>query len=187
MRIRARPVWSYFYAKINFFKRKESEVMKKKMEQVNNVKIMIIAIGSALSSLLGVLAFPCVLMITSNLVDYATGLIASKFRNQDINSYRSIRGIFKKIAMWLLVVVGAIVDEVIKYSTAQIGLDIKISFLIASIVSVWITCNEIISILENIQDIGVPIPKFLKPLVKNIRSQVESKADILEDTDKGDE
>ena len=75
----------------------------------------------------------------------------------------------------------------IKYSTAQIGLDIKISFLIASIVSVWITCNEVISILENIQDIGVPIPKFLKPLVKNIRSQVESKADILEDTDKGDE
>lgn len=154
--------------------------MKKKMEQVNNAKIMIIAIGSALSSLLGVLAFPCALMITSNLVDYATGLIASKFRNQDINSYRSIRGIFKKIAMWLLVVVGAIVDEVIKYSTAQIGLDIKISFLIASIVSVWITCNEVISILENIQDIGVPIPGFLKPLVKNIRSQVEHQTDILE-------
>lgn len=157
------------------------------MEQVNNAKIMIIAIGSALSSLLGVLAFPCWIMIISNLFDYATGLIASKFRNQDINSYRSIRGIFKKVAMWALVAVGAILDEIIKYSTAQIGVDVKIQFLIASIVSIWITCNEVISILENIQDIGVPIPKFLKPLVKNIRSQVESKADILEDADKGDE
>lgn len=157
------------------------------MEQVNNAKIMIIAIGSAVSSLLGVLAFPCWLMIISNLFDYATGLIASKFRNQDINSYRSIRGIFKKVAMWALVAVGAILDEIIKYSTAQIGVDVKIQFLIASIVSIWITCNEAISILENIQDIGVPIPKFLKPLVKNIRSQVESKADILEDTDKGDD
>lgn len=161
--------------------------MKKKMEQVNNAKIMIIAIGSAVSSLLGVLAFPCWLMVISNLFDYATGLIASKFRNQDINSYRSIRGIFKKVAMWALVAVGAILDEIIKYSTAQIGVDVKIQFLIASIVSIWITCNEAISILENIQDIGVPIPKFLKPLVKNIRSQVENKADILEDTDKGDE
>lgn len=161
--------------------------MKKKMEQVNNAKIMIIAIGSAISSLLEVLAFPCWLMVISNLFDYATGLIASKFRNQDINSYRSIRGIFKKVAMWALVAVGAILDEIIKYSTAQIGVDVKIQFLIASIVSIWITCNEVISILENIQDIGVPIPKFLKPLVKNIRSQVESKADILEDTDKGDE
>lgn len=157
------------------------------MEQVNNAKIMIIAIGSAVSSLLGVLAFPCWLMVISNLFDYATGLIASKFRNQDINSYRSIRGIFKKVAMWALVAVGAILDEIIKYSTAQIGVDVKIQFLIASIVSIWITCNEAISILENIQDIGVPIPKFLKPLVKNIRSQVENKADILEDTDKGDE
>ena len=100
--------------------------------------------------------------------------------NQDINSYRSIRGIFKKIAMWLLVVVGAIVDEMIKYSTAQIGIDIKVQFLIASIVAIWITCNEVISILENIQDIGVPIPGFLKPLVKNIRSQVEHQTDILE-------
>lgn len=107
-------------------------------------------------------------------------MFASKFRNQDINSYRSIRGIFKKIAMWLLVVVGAIVDEMIKYSTAQIGIDIKVQFLIASIVAIWITCNEVISILENIQDIGVPIPGFLKPLVKNIRSQVEHQTDILE-------
>ena len=80
----------------------------------------------------------------------------------------------------MLVVVGAIVDEMIKYSTAQIGIDIKVQFLIASIVAIWITCNEVISILENIQDIGVPIPGFLKPLVKNIRSQVEHQTDILE-------
>ena len=134
--------------------------MKKNMEQANYVKAIITGILAFLSSLLGILAIPCGLMVSSNLVDYGTGLIASKFRNQDINSYRSIRGIFKKIAMWLLVVVGAIVDEMI--------------------VAIWITCNEVISILENIQDIGVPIPGFLKPLVKNIRSQVEHQTDILE-------
>lgn len=154
--------------------------MKKNMEQANYVKAIITGILAFLSSLLGILAIPCGLMVSSNLVDYGTGLIASKFRNQDINSYRSIRGIFKKIAMWLLVVVGAIVDEMIKYSTAQIGIDIKVQFLIASIVAIWITCNEVISILENIQDIGVPIPGFLKPLVRNIRSQVEHQTDILE-------
>ena len=142
--------------------------MKKNMEQANYVKAIITGILAFLSSLLGILAIPCGLMVSS------------KYRNQDINSYRSIRGIFKKIAMWLLVVVGAIVDEMIKYSTAQIGIDIKVQFLIASIVAIWITCNEVISILENIQDIGVPIPGFLKPLVKNIRSQVEHQTDILE-------
>ena len=46
-------------------------------------------------------------------------------------------------------------------------------FLIACIVAMWLICNEIISILENIQDMGVKIPAFLQPLVKHIRSQVE--------------
>lgn len=41
---------------------------------------------------------------------------------------------------------------------------------------VWIICNEIISILENIKDIGAPVPPFLLPLLKNLKSQVEEVA-----------
>lgn len=40
----------------------------------------------------------------------------------------------------------------------------------------WIICNEIISILENIKDIGAPVPPFLLPLLKNLKSQVEEVA-----------
>ncbi len=161
--------------------------MKKKMEQANNIKIMLTAIVAFLSSLLGVLAVPVYLMVLCNVVDYITGLIASKYRAEDINSYKSIRGIFKKVCMWLLVVVGAIVDQLLVYATNMMGIALPFTFLVACIVAVWIDCNEIISILENIKDAGGKIPAFLEPLVKNIRSQVESKADILEDTDKGDE
>lgn len=155
--------------------------MKKNMEQANYLKAIVIGIGSFLTSILGVLAIPTVLMVASNVTDYITGLIASKFREQDINSYRSMRGIFKKVGMWLLVIVGAILDVLLEYSLANLGIQIPFSFPVASIVEVWITCNEIISNLENIQDIGVNIPGFLKPLVKNIRSQVEHQADILQE------
>lgn len=140
--------------------------MKKNMEQANYLKAIVIGIGSFLTSILGVLAIPTVLMVASNVTDYITGLIASKFREQDINSYRSMRGIFKKVGMWLLVIVGAILDVLLEYSLANLGIKIPFSFPVASIVEVWITCNEIISNLENIQDIGVNIPGFLKPLVK---------------------
>ena len=51
-------------------------------------------------------------------------------------------------------------------------------FLVACIVSIWIICNEIISILENIKDMGVNIPAFLQPLVEHVKSQVEDKANI---------
>lgn len=43
---------------------------------------------------------------------------------------------------------------------------------------IWIICNEIISILENIKDMGVTIPTFLIPLVTHVKSQVEDKVNI---------
>lgn len=44
--------------------------------------------------------------------------------------------------------------------------------------------NEIISILENINDIGVTLPPFLQPIVKNLKSQVEQKTTIDNQEDK---
>jgi hypothetical protein len=48
---------------------------------------------------------------------------------------------------------------------------------VASLVAVWLICNEIISILENINDIGVAMPPFLLKLAGSLKSQVEGKAD----------
>lgn len=44
--------------------------------------------------------------------------------------------------------------------------------------AIWLICNEIISILENINDIGVTLPPFLQPIVSNLKSQVEKKAAV---------
>ena len=113
----------------------------------------------------------------------ATGLMASKYRAQDINSYKSIRGIFKKVSMWLLVVVGAIIDEMLLYASTSIGWKSPVTFLVACVVAMWLICNEIISILENIQDMGVNIPAFMQPLVKHIRSQVEEQVKVDNDSE----
>ena len=50
----------------------------------------------------------------------------------------------------------------------------------ATIVAVWLVVNEIISILENLIDIGVKMPPFLMPIVKYIKKQVEDKAKLAE-------
>lgn len=84
-----------------------------------------------------------------------------------------MRGIAKKMCMWLLVVVGAIVDELIKYATQTMGFNIQIPFIVATLVAVWIVVNEIISILENIVDIGIDLPPFLMPIVRRIKKEVE--------------
>ena len=60
---------------------------------MERAKTIIVAIWSIIMSALGILAIPVMLLITCNIIDYATGLIASKFRNQEIDSYKGIKGI----------------------------------------------------------------------------------------------
>lgn len=148
------------------------------MEKTTYIKAIITAAFAFMTSIFGTLAIPIILLVGCNIIDYITGLWASPYRKEDINSYKSIRGIIKKVCMWLLVVVGAIMDELLIYATTAIGITIKLSFLIACVVAIWLICNELISILENLKDIGVKIPAFLLPLTKNIKSQVENKVNI---------
>lgn len=143
---------------------------------MDKIKVACIAFFSTLAAWLGILAVPVGILILCNIIDYGTGLAASKYRNERVNSYKGFRGIAKKICMWLLVAVGAMIDWLIIYAGDAAGITIPVSFLIACIVAMWLIVNEIISMLENIMDIGVTIPPFLMPLVKNIKRQVEDKA-----------
>jgi Holin family. len=43
---------------------------------------------------------------------------------------------------------------------------------------VWLICNEIISILENMKDMNVNFPPFLEKLTQNIRTQMENETDV---------
>ena len=145
---------------------------------MHKIKTLFTALFSALAGWLGILAIPVLILVMCNVTDYITGLVASKYRGQAIDSYKGFRGIAKKICMWLLVGIGAIVDWLIIYAGQAAGVTLPFTFLIACVVAVWLICNEIISILENIVDIGVELPPFLAPIIKNIKKQVEDKAYI---------
>ena len=156
------------------------------MNKVNTAKGIIASIMGVINSIFGILAIPMVLLVACNLIDYATGILASKFRGQEISSYKGMKGITKKIGMWLLVLVGAIMDKLIAYSVAQLGLVFPIQFMIAAVVALWIICNELISILENLKDMEVPLPGFLLAATSNIKSQIEVKMDGIDVIEKGE-
>lgn len=149
--------------------------------ELTEIKVGITTIGAILSSVLGILYVPVLLMVLCNIIDYITGLIAAHYRGEKVSSYIGLRGIIKKVCLWLLVVVGAIMDTLIKYAADTVGIKPPVHFLIACIVAVWIICNELISILENMIDIGVKIPPFLMPLVKLIKEQTEKAGEPKEE------
>jgi len=151
------------------------------MENFNfmvKIKLFIISIISTVTAWLGILAIPFYILILLNTFDYITGIIAAPYRDEKINSYKGFRGIAKKICMWLLVVIGVIVDWLIMYATSSIGGDLNFKFVIASLVAAWLICNEIISILENMVDIGVDMPPFLQKFVSKIRDTIEKEGNI---------
>lgn len=145
------------------------------------MKVTLVGVLASVSIWLEALAIPVVLLLIVMILDYATGLMAAKNRGDAISSYRSINGIAKKVCLLLLVVVGLILDVLVLYVRESFGFDFPWSFIIAAVIAVWLTANEIISILENVQDIGVNLPVWLLPLVKNIKSKVEKTMPEIEE------
>lgn len=145
--------------------------------KMNYMKAFVTAVASLLSSVLGILYVPVLLMVTCNVLDYITGLWAARYRHDGINSYKSMMGIIKKVTMWLLVLVGAVIDQLLLYASDVLGYRLPITFFVACIVAVWIVCNELISILENMVDIGIELPAFLMPLVNNLKSTMDNMMD----------
>ena len=142
---------------------------------MDKVKAAFVAALSMIFGWLGILAVPVLILAGLNFTDYITGILASKRRNELVTSDKGLWGIVKKIGMWILVGLGWAMDVLINYAGQYVGLSIKLPFVVATIVAVWLICNEIISILENLLDIGVAMPPFLMPLARMIKGQVEDK------------
>lgn len=148
-------------------------------------KIAIVLFLSVVSSKIGVLAIPILILVTCNIIDYTTGFMAAPYRGQEHTSYKSFKGVAKKICMWLLVLIGVLMDILIEYATQQVSwLNISLPFVVATAVTFWLAFNEVISILENMIDIGVEIPPFLMPLAKHIKTKVESTVHMEDEEDR---
>lgn len=148
------------------------------MTGLEKMKLGFVVFFTAVSSVLGVLAIPVYILVGANIFDYLTGILASIYRGEAVQSYRGLRGIAKKVCMWLLVAVGFVMDYLVSVVGSGMGVDFNISCLVSTAVIFWLVANELISILENISDIGTPLPPFLMELVKLLKSKTEENAGV---------
>lgn len=142
---------------------------------MEKMKYTITALTSAFFSFFGLLAVPILLLLTSNIIDYVTGLMATTNRKEKISSYKSLKGIINKVSMYLLIIVGFMIDILISYTITNLKIDITFPQIVSCVIAIWLICNEFISILENLIDIGINLPPFLLPIIKNIKNQTENK------------
>ena len=138
-----------------------------------SIKAAVTGIFAALTAWLGILAVPMYMLVLMNLADYLTGLAAAPCRGQRRSSAVGLQGIVKKIAMWVLVGVGAAIDWLLAYTASGVGIRLELGTLVGAAVAVWLICNEILSILENVGDMGIRLPGFLQRLTQWVATATE--------------
>ena len=79
----------------------------------------------------------------------------------------------------LAVVVAIVTDWVVQTAAGQLGVDFGGFFFFGLLVTAWLVLNECISILENISQLGVPLPSFLAALLQKLKSTAEDKGEEL--------
>ena len=102
-------------------------------------------------------AFIC--LIVAIVLDYISGIIKA-YNTKTLSSSIGFRGILKKLGILVLVMLGVIVDRI----TVDNG-------GIRTLVIYYFVANEGLSILENLAQAGLPIPKKLKDALKVIKKE----------------
>lgn len=135
-------------------------------------KMGIAAAGAAVTAYLGTLAAPLLVLLCVMLIDYVTGLVKAYMASQ-LSSRIGLRGILKKLCYMAMVAVGAALDYLLTGALARAGIDLHIEMFCGMLVAIWLIVNELISILENLAEIGVPGMPALTSLIGRLKNTLD--------------
>ncbi|MBR1483459.1 MAG: phage holin family protein [Ruminococcus sp.] len=144
-------------------------------ESVSMLKLTIITALGVIAAYFNALLIPIAVLVAVMVIDYISGMVSAK-KTGELSSRLGVIGILKKVGYLALVAVGMVVDYLISSALTQVGINIQINYCFAMIIVIWLIVNELISILENLGEIGVPIPEFLRKSIHKIKDGVENKA-----------
>ena len=140
------------------------------------------AIIAWLSARLGILLPVLCILAVAMVLDYITGMLASKreaIEHPDDPTYgwsskRGAEGIIKKFGYLCVIVVALIFDYIILHVAAQIGLEISLKAFFGLLVAIWYILNELLSIIENAGRMGAAVPAWLAKYVAVLKDNIDS-------------
>lgn len=153
-----------------------------KREYVIGIQGVLAAAGAYLSNKLGIL-FPVLCALAAMMVvDYITGMLASKTEAIDHpadpdygwSSKRGAKGIIKKVGYLCVIAVAMVVDYVIATVSGTLGLGIPAGAFFGLLVTVWYLLNELLSIIENAGRMGAAVPEWLLKYIAVLKDKIDN-------------
>ncbi|MBQ7578781.1 MAG: phage holin family protein [Synergistaceae bacterium] len=115
-------------------------------------------------------------LIALVIIDYITGMIAAGI-NHEISSEIGFKGIAKKCYMIMFVGIAHLLDDLlVKYLPDNLAGSVRV------MVTTFYILNETTSIIENADELGVPIPKPLHNLLLKLHKMQDEKFNAESDS-----
>lgn len=133
----------------------------KKMEKIFNSLVALIA--TFFTYLFGGWDLALKILITFMILDYITGVIYA-YVIKTLNSEIGFKGLIKKCMILAVLVVGVALDRMLGNDGTWVFRTLVCYFYIA---------NEGISLLENISNLGVPIPNKMRQALEQLNKDNE--------------
>lgn len=122
------------------------------------------ALGGVAAYLWGPWDALIIALVVFVILDYITG-IAKAAICRELSSKAGFHGLLKKVAIFVLVAIGTVMDSVIPAA----------NHAIRSAVIMFYIANEGLSILENAGEVGLPMPEALRTALKKLSEPGEKK------------
>lgn len=102
-------------------------------------------------------------LITAIVLDYISGLIKA-YNTKTLSSRIGLKGLLKKVGILCIVILSVLLDRI----SGETG-------VIRTMVIYYFVANEGLSVLENLAEAGLPIPKFIKDALLNLQKDKSGK------------
>ena len=142
------------------------------MEKEKGIQAIASATLATFAVYMCALAVPIIVLMAMMIIDYLSGMAVAWSQN-NLSSKIGAKGILKKVGYMALIVVAMGVDYLIYSGIAVANIEVGYNMWFGLLVAVWLIINEMISILENLGKLGVPIPEFLTKIIKRLKSTTE--------------
>lgn len=157
----------------------EEEILK----LFNKTTATISAISTFFTSVFGVEWILFLGYLILNIFDYITGTIKAKVKKVE-NSNKGLIGIVKKVCYWILIGIAFLISFLLTQIGVKINMNLDFIMLFGWFTLVCLIVNETRSIIENLVEIGIEVPTFLKKGLEVYNRLIENTLDNIMDLKK---
>lgn len=152
--------------------------MEEILKVFNKISTIISVISTTFTSIFGIEWVLFMGYLILNIVDYLTGTLKAKIKKVE-SSNKGLIGIIKKICYWVLIGVSFLISYLLMQLGSKLNINLEFIMLFGWFTLACLIINESRSIIENLIEIDIYVPIFLKKGLETYENIIKSTIEKL--------